>query len=681
MLGPSRLRNLRPSARTALWVAASLALQPMVGHARTLEMHVDSVRSSVAAANGLHARLDWADGAASGTLRVDADAVEAAGLGYAFSGLHWECPLIRDSKGGWRCEGDVRAGNGKPMRMALSLSPELLVARVSEGSQALSLQRDAATPDDTRLLFEQVPSAWLGAFVANLWTKGQLRQGTLAGRLDIHAPAKGDFEIHGPLKLRGFALETPDGAIAAGALDADARFAFNRTPSQRRFAVDLVLHGGELLAGGLYAALPKTPVLASLRAQQAGAGDWVASSMDWNDGSAMTAAGHARWSAQGLRAFDLQARSEDLGVAHGRYLTGWLDPAGFAGLQLQGAAAVELALDADGWRSAHAQLRGVDAIDAKQRFALHGLAGDLRWTADATTVASAMHCDSGALFGIPLGASSLAWRSQSRHLQLAAASSVPLLGGTLRIDRFDLVPGDATSGARFQVGLSLLKVQVAQLAKAFGWPAFGGTLDGSLPSASYANGVLGFDGGLTAQVFGGKLAITRLAMERPFGSDPSVSADIAIDDFDLQALTGVFGFGEISGRLDGSIRDLRLLDWTPIAFDAEVHSDDKAPDRRRISQRAVSDLSNVGGGGIIGGLQAQALKIFKDFGYARLGLSCRLANNVCRMDGVGSAGAGYTIVEGSGLPHITVVGFERQVDWPTLVARLKAATEGKVVIK
>ena len=89
-------------------------------------------------------------------------------------------------------------------------------------------------------------------------------------------------------------------------------------------------------------------------------------------------------------------------------------------------------------------------------------------------------------------------------------------------------------------------------------------------------------------------------------------------------------------------------------------------------------------------------QVFHDFGYARLGLKCRLDNNVCHMGGVdpiaagsdstgstgsgsigsGSAGAGYTIVEGSGLPRITVVGFQREVDWPTLVSRLKAATEG-----
>ena len=45
-------------------------------------------------------------------------------------------------------------------------------------------------------------------------------------------------------------------------------------------------------------------------------------------------------------------------------------------------------------------------------------------------------------------------------------------------------------------------------------------------------------------------------------------------------------------------------------------------------------------------------------------------------DKAGSESAGFTIVEGAGIPHLTVVGFNRLVDWPTLVERLAAATSG-----
>jgi hypothetical protein len=35
-------------------------------------------------------------------------------------------------------------------------------------------------------------------------------------------------------------------------------------------------------------------------------------------------------------------------------------------------------------------------------------------------------------------------------------------------------------------------------------------------------------------------------------------------------------------------------------------------------------------------------------------------------------------VQGAGIPHLTVVGFHRLVDWPTLVERLAAASSGDV---
>ena len=64
------------------------------------------------------------------------------------------------------------------------------------------------------------------------------------------------------------------------------------------------------------------------------------------------------------------------------------------------------------------------------------------------------------------------------------------------------------------------------------------------------------------QLFDGTVQVSSLSMERPFGVAPSLSADIALDDIDLLALTGVFDFGSITGRLDGRIDDLRLVDWT-----------------------------------------------------------------------------------------------------------------------
>ncbi len=163
-----------------------------------------------------------------------------------------------------------------------------------------------------------------------------------------------------------------------------------------------------------------------------------------------------------------------------------------------------------------------------------------------------------------------------------------------------------------------------------------------------------------------------MSLQRPFGDTPAFVGDVTLDRLDLGTLTGVFDFGNITGRMNGRIDDLRLVNWNPVAFKASLLADGGG----RISQQAVNNLTAVGGGGVAAGLQGAVLKLFKTFGYKRIGLTCTLAGERCSMGGLNDGKDSYTIVEGSGLPRLTVVGHQRDVDWPTLVRRLKSATEG-----
>jgi hypothetical protein len=257
-----------------------------------------------------------------------------------------------------------------------------------------------------------------------------------------------------------------------------------------------------------------------------------------------------------------------------------------------------------------------------------------------------------------------------------------MLGGQAGIDHLQLRPPSGDQGLDIRFGLELERLDIAKLSAALGWPAFTGELTGYIPQARYADDRLEFEGGLSVELFGGTVQVSSLAMERPFGVAPTLSSDIAFNDIDLEALTGVLGFGTVTGKLDGSIAHLRLVDWQPVAFDAELHSDRQAARahrvRQRISQRAVQDLSSVSDASFMSSLQSQLIGVFDDFGYRRIGIRCRLNDEICEMDGLGSAGPGFIIVEGSGVPRLMVVGFNRRVDWPTLLERLEAASTGDV---
>ena len=48
------------------------------------------------------------------------------------------------------------------------------------------------------------------------------------------------------------------------------------------------------------------------------------------------------------------------------------------------------------------------------------------------------------------------------------------------------------------------------------------------------------------------------------------------------------------------------------------------------------------------------------------------------MGGVANTPQGYVLVQGGGIPSITVMGYNRQVGWEELLARIKAATQSNV---
>lgn len=662
-----------------LLLAGLWLVQPAA--ARTLRAEIAALDAGLARAEGLRLELRWPDGATQGELVVTVDRLDADDFGYRFAALDWRCPLARDGEGNWRCEGTLRSAGHPDKRLAVAVSAVATEVDLMQGRSRVGLRRHVAAPDDTRLLLERVPVAWLQSFLATLWTEGRPQAGRVDGRLSIRAPADAPLQVAGDLRLAGTGLDTPDGWLAAEGVAANVRLDYRRDERHQRLSLRGEFRGGELLAGTLYVPLPATALPFELAGEQRGAGGWRFPRLRWDDGRTLALEGSLALDADfGLTALELTARSDDLAALRERYLTGWLGLIGLADLQLHGAVEAAFALDADGPRTLRLRPRAVNIVDPAGRFGVAGLAGDLHWTAAAQPQRGELHWAGGAVYGIGLGAARFPLESSARELRLASPVVLDVLAGTLRLDDFRLTPPLGTAGARAQLGIDLQGLDLAQLSQRLGWPPFTGSLGGRIPAARYADNRLVFEGGLSMNLFDGEVRIGALSMERPFGVAPTLSADVDFSGLDLEPLTAAFGFGEITGRLQGRIAGLRLLDWSPVAFDADLHTDPDWRGRRRISQRAVQDISNIGGGGLAAGLQNQLLRRFSSFGYSRIGIRCRLADDVCRMDGIGSAGQGYTIVEGAGLPRITVVGFQRRVDWPVLVDRLKAATEGQTPI-
>jgi hypothetical protein len=668
----SGMSRLLPPLLLLLCLSASMPVA-----ARTMHARIAKVTTAVATLEGVEVQLDWPAQATHGNLVLTARSVVAPDLGYRYANLRWQCPLQRDSDG-WRCDGELRSGRGAPLRLSVDLRSASTDAALSRGRSTLALHRQVAAPDDTVIDLTRVPLPWAQALLAQAWQAGRLKAGTLDGRLVVRAPSGQPLHVSGTLDIAGAALETPDATIAAENLGGRLAIDYRKTAQLGNVVVDGQLRGGEFLVGNAYVALPATPVALRIEGRQHANEGWQLPKIAWDDGNVLVAAGSAGFDRDAnLRDLNLHLRSADASPLAARYLSGYLAQSGLSDLRLTGALDADIRVVGGRLQSADTNLQGIDLVDPQGRFRFDGLSGAPRFS-NGDPVSGDLRWRSGQLYGLDFGAAVLPIDSRDGELRLRGPVSVPALGGSLSFDSLVLRPPAGDAGMRMQFGLSLDKLDIGALAKALGWPAFQGTLSGSIPVARYADERLDFDGGLTMQLFDGQVRVSALSMERPFGVAPSLSADIALDNLDLQALTGVFDFGSITGRLGGRIDHLRLVDWTATAFDADLHTVPARGIKQRISQRAVQNISSVGDASFTTTLQSQLIGLFDDFGYSRIGISCRLANEVCEMGGLHSAGAGFTIVEGAGLPRLTVVGFNHRVDWPTLVERLAAVSKGDI---
>ncbi|MGI9302842.1 MAG: hypothetical protein ACR2RB_09065, partial [Gammaproteobacteria bacterium] len=286
-----------------------------------------------------------------------------------------------------------------------------------------------------------------------------------------------------------------------------------------------------------------------------------------------------------------------------------------------------------------------------------------------TPQSSVISFDGGRLYSVDIGQTRLNFVGRQRDLRLTGDAQIPVFDGLLKVTDFDL-RNIGNEDQSLVLNAEIEPVSLEAMTQAFGWPQMTGQLEGVIPNARYENKLLSLGGALEIKVFDGSVTVRNLRSQTPLDLVPELSADIEIENLDLQSLTRAFSFGKIAGRLSGFIRKLELLNWQPVYFEAKLATPDGDRSKHRISQRAVDNLTRLGNG-VSGALSSTFLSVFEDFSYERIGISCRLENNVCRMDGIEPAESGYYIVKGSGIPRIDVKGFNREVAWPVLVDRLK----------
>lgn len=655
--------------------------------ADSLSLQIEHSIAAMGEVEGLQAELGFSTQGLA--LTVSAERLHLPEPVGEVSQLSFDCPNLRLYSEQFRCE----AG-------------QLAFTHATLGTQQLTVQRLHASNQFSTLSLAFAGLQWADGVwsVAADWQEGRWQAAVnvkavdikklqtilkvfepdwlpvldMQGQVDLKAILEGrDRQLHSidsEIDLQSVAFSDTAGALAAENIAGDFQIAASLGESGWQWRQQGTLDSGELYVAPVYLNIGAHPL--SLLSQ----GHWqpetdqvTVSRWQFQQQDVMQADGEATLDDYQLSSLQADLVSTNLQMLYQSWLQPFVFDTAADDAQLQGEAQLSLVWQDSGY-DLRAQLADISLIDNQQRFNISGLTGNVAWTNQDQILPIDLSWQSAGLYQIDLGAARLQATALKNQLTLSERLSLPVLDGELVLDAFQLFyPPEASVSWSFE---GLLKpVSMPVLSEALGWPLLQGKLSGVIPAVRYENRQVDVDGALMVKIFDGTTIIRDLQLSEPFGYTPHLRANVDINQLDLETLTTAFDFGRISGTLNGYLRDLQLSDWRPIQFDAWLATDENADTPRRISQRAVNNLSQLGGGP--GGLLSRSfLRFFDDFSYQRLGIGCRLSRSICEMRGVSDAEAGYYIVEGGGLPPwINVIGYNRQVDWPVLIDRLQAVSQ------
>ncbi|MEW6164977.1 MAG: hypothetical protein AB1642_07955 [Pseudomonadota bacterium] len=638
----SRLKSVR-----ALLIALLLGLLALPARPMQVELALATLDHPAFSATGLRVRFD---ALRPGGAEIRLDRLRVAGIeyralrlacaGFRFDGRRLACPagkLYRD---------DARGRDRAPLPFAFEWRDDGYLDFRLEDADAVAL-----SPLVKRL------RAW-----------------NPKGRIDLHLRVAAGQDGAARLDLTAHALDFANragdvaGAGIAFTLAADAR----RTEAGWRWTARLDWPAGELRfdpwrrAGGVRIDAAGTLTPALLEVEQARLGvdgvGAVTASLRWD-----RAAGAAR-------EWGLVSERIDLAAALREWLQPWLAGLGFPEWRAAGQILFAAEWRDGGLRRFYAGLEDATLADSTGYLELRGLRAQVPWEADAPSEA-AIEAAAGRFGDLPLEGFRIPLRLEGATARIENLSA-PMLDGRFEVEQLRLARADGGWQAEFAGAIE--GVSMPKLSRALKLPAMDGSMSAHVPRIAYADGVLRMDGALGIAVFDGGLIVHQLRMVDPFSARRRLIAAVTARGLDLGMLTRTFAFGSIEGRFDADLHELEMDGWTPLRFDARI-ADTPGDHPRLLSLGALRDIAELGEAAENRALRRIPERSLGGFGYARIGLGCKLRAGVCELSGIPGRDAPdrVVIMEGSGIPSIDILGYNRRIDWNALVARFREVLAGR----
>ncbi len=474
------------------------------------------------------------------------------------------------------------------------------------------------------------------------------------GAIDVSArlePAEGGSRVAATATLGHIGFSSPEGDVLSQNLAGIVvlEVLLSRQP---RMKADVVLHGGEALWGTVYVDLTQVPLDLHAGGTRVGPGEYQDLALEGGlEGfGRLTVKGKARhaagfWRHQG----NLSLRDAQLGPIFQTFLR---DPLAakhpdLAGLTMEGTAEADLSFTGSGQaadlagslavRSGNVRrgeepplLSGLD-IDLPIAYSL-GTGNPGRIRPSDGKKWGRLRMKNLRLADQVLGPLDMPAVLVPNHLYLGGAIDLSLFGARLSLRRIQV---DEPLSRSFRINMAA-QLDGLDLARVSGENfRLAGHLEGILDPVAIGLNRMTAAGELTGDLFGGRLEVSHVTVERPVSAGREIGADLKVDLIDLEQLSESLGVGRITGRLSGYIKGFRVAYGQPVAFHLRMESVSVKGVSQKVSLKAVNSISLVSTGSALSGLGASLMTtFFKEFPYEKIGFESGLKNDVFTVRGI-----------------------------------------------
>lgn len=505
----------------------------------------------------------------------------------------------------------------------------------------------------------------------------------LAGRTDARLPTVATLGFRG----KNLAFSNAEGSIAAENVDLDGEFELQATAGGGfGFTGRLASTRGEALFDNFYLKLASYPTRIDFAGFVEG-NRLEISSLDLQQQGLLQASASAQVSQpknfldapvdlDGLKIDSAKLVLQELRFPafYASYLQTALAGGALDSLESSGRIAGTLEIRDNRPISGNLQLDDLYLRDTKGLFFIEDLRGRVSWVPDdeEPLEPSVISWDSAGTYDVRGASSSMRLVLRGRSGSLLEPVRLPVFDGAINVQELRIRDAGLPS-MQVQFTGEIEPISLAEISKAFGWPALGGFVTGRIPAVEYKDDTLRFGGDLEAEIFDGIVRGSNIKLSDPLGRWPRLTADLALENLDLETITSTLEFGAITGRIEGRLDRLELFAWAPVAFDAWLRTPATDRSRKLISVDAINNIANVGGTagtGVAAAMQGGLLRFFSRYRYKQLAIRCVLEDDVCQLSGSPIAGNRYYLLEGAGLPRVDIIGNSGRIQWSELVDQI-----------